>query len=111
MGVGLVAGAVAGILLGLYVAADPAFGSGAGPAKVFFAALGGSIFGVWAAGLIGISTPNSILKQFDKTLAAGHVLMMVDVPRSQIETVRERILARHPEAEDHGFDPTVPAFP
>jgi hypothetical protein len=111
MAVGLVAGAVAGVLLGLYVAADPQFGSGAGPAKVFFAALGGAIFGTWASGLIGISTPNSVLRKFDAALSDGHVLMMVDVSRSQIEAVRERILSRHPEAEDQGFDPTVPAFP
>ncbi len=61
--------------------------------------------------MVGISTPNSVLMRFDRTMAEGHILLMVDVPREQIEAVRHLVLSRHPEVEDHGFEPTVPAFP
>jgi hypothetical protein len=36
---------------------------------------------------------------------------MVDVPEHRVEAIRERLHAVHPEAEDRGLDPHVPAFP
>jgi hypothetical protein len=44
-------------------------------------------------------------------MAEGHILLMVDVRREQIDAVRHMVLSRHAEVEDHGFEPTVPAFP
>lgn len=111
MAIGLVAGGIAGALFGLYLFVDPVLGSGPGPAKVLAGALGGALFGVWVAGMVGISTPNSVLRRFEGTMAEGHILLMVDVPREQIEAVCHMVLSRHPEVEDHGFEPTVPAFP
>lgn len=111
MEVGMVVGAAAGAALGLGLFFYPVLGTTLGVAKVFVGALGGALFGVWVAGMIGISTPNRVLKQFEQTMEEGHVLLMVDVPRTQVEEVRQRVLARHPEAESHGVEPTIPAFP
>jgi len=36
---------------------------------------------------------------------------MVDVPYHRVDEVRDRLHAIHPEAEDRGIDPHVPAFP
>jgi len=36
---------------------------------------------------------------------------MIDVPEHRVEEIRERLHAAHPEAEDRGLDPHVPAFP
>jgi hypothetical protein len=36
---------------------------------------------------------------------------MVDVQDWRVEEIRERLHAIHPEAEDRGLDPHVPAFP
>ena len=41
----------------------------------------------------------------------GHVLMMVDVPKGKVETVTKMIRRHHPEADMHGIEPTIPAFP
>jgi hypothetical protein len=70
-----------------------------------------ALFGAWAASMIGISTPNSSLKRFDDELGAGRVLLMVDVPHSQVEDVQALVHKRHPEASDHGIEPSMPAFP
>ncbi|MGQ0658213.1 MAG: DUF1269 domain-containing protein [Chromatiales bacterium] len=111
MEVGMVVGAAAGAALGLGLFFYPVLGTALGIAKIFIGALGGALFGIWAAGMIGISTPNKVLKQFERTMQEGHVLMMVDVPQHQVEKIRQLVLARHPEAEAHGVEPTVPAFP
>jgi hypothetical protein len=111
MAIGLVAGAIAGALFGLYLFVDPVLGSGPAPAKVLAGAVGGALFGIWVAGMVGISTPNSVLKKFERTMAEGHILLMVDVRREQIDALRHMVLSRHAKVEDHGFEPTVPAFP
>lgn len=112
MEVGLVTGAALGAAFGLWLFFYPVLGvSAIGLAKVLFGGLGGALFGVWTAGMIGISTPNKRLKEYEKTLAEGHVLLMVDVPRDRVDEIRKLVVTRHPEAEDHGVEPTIPAFP
>jgi len=37
--------------------------------------------------------------------------MMVDVPKSKVDTVTSMIKRHHPEADMHGIEPTIPAFP
>jgi len=61
--------------------------------------------------MVGSAVPNSRLKQFHQAIEEGKILVMVDVPESRVEEVRERLRAIHPEAEDRGLDPHVPAFP
>lgn len=71
----------------------------------------GGAFGVFAAGLIASSAPNTRLKEFDEPLNAGQILLMVDVPKERLEEISQIIRKTHPEAEDHGIEPTIPAFP
>lgn len=75
------------------------------------AAVLGAFFGAWAASLIGISTPNTMLKRFDREIGEGRVLLMVDVPVGRVEEIQDLVHDRHPEASDHGIEPTMPAFP
>jgi len=37
--------------------------------------------------------------------------VMADVPQHRVTEVREALHDRHPEAEDRGIDPHIPAFP
>ena len=111
IGVGIATGAALGAISGLWLLLSLSLNPTVGGAKVLLGALGGAIFGAWTAGMIAISTPNSRLKGFAKTLDEGHVLLMVDVPRTRVSQIRELITSRHPEAEDHGVEPTIPAFP
>lgn len=110
--IGLVSGALCGGLIGLvlYLLRDYIIEVNMGIILLFFV-LGG-VFGVWVSGmLIGTSTPNVKLKEFEKDIEAGHILLMVDVPVERVDEIRKIVLTHHPEAEDHGKDPFIPAFP
>jgi hypothetical protein len=108
---GMVLGGVGGLILGLIMVATPGetlqFEQGA----VLVAALGGALFGAWASLLAALAVPNSRLKRFQPDLEAGRILLMVDVPPGRVEEIQALVRRRHPEAMDHGLEPTVPAFP
>jgi len=111
--VGLVSGALTGALIGLILYFGRNFiGMNIEPGIVLILFLVGAVFGVWVSGmLIGTSTPNVHLKEFNYDFKSGHILLMVDVAKDRVEEIRQLILKRHPDAEDHGIDPTKPAFP
>ena len=111
--VGMFSGALSGAVLGLIVYALQDFIGmkfQLGIVLLFF--ILGGIFGVWISGfLIGSSTPNVKLKEFEQSMDDGHILMMVDVPVERVDEIRKIVKLHHPEAEDHGIEPTMPAFP
>jgi hypothetical protein len=109
--VGLVVGGIGGLLLGLLAVFTPPDGVTLQLATVLATSLGGALFGAWVASLVGASVPNSRLKQFQRDIEAGHVLMMVDVPLGRVEEIRDLVHRRHPEASGGAVEPTVPAFP
>ena len=61
--------------------------------------------------MIGIRLPNSMLKRFEDAVAQGQLVMMVDVPWTQVEKVEALIREHHPEAEIEGTEPAIPSFP
>jgi hypothetical protein len=50
------------------------------------------------AGLGFTSLPNTHLGEFQDALAHGEILLMVDVPESQVATVEAQVHHQHPEA-------------
>jgi hypothetical protein len=109
--IGLVIGGIGGCLLGLFVVLTPPDGFTLELATVLATTLGGALLGAWVASLVGASVPNSRLKQYAADIEAGRVLLMVDVPPSRIEEIRELVHRRHPEASGGAMEPTMPAFP
>ncbi len=109
--IGLVIGGVGGLLLGLFVIFSPPEGLTLELATVLATSLGGALLGAWIASLVGAAVPNSRLKRYAADIEAGRVLLMVDVPPSRIETIRELVHKRHPEASGGAVEPTMPAFP
>lgn len=109
LGMGL--GALGGMLLGVYLRLNPIGDFNFGAGTFLLATLGGLAFGAWTSTLIGLSTPNSALKRFEPEIAAGRILLMVDVPVARVEEIEDLIAQRHPEAVDRGVDPSMPAFP
>jgi len=71
----------------------------------------GAVFGFWVGSMVGASAPNSKLRQFNDDMESGRILLMVDVPRTRLEEIRDLVTLRHPEATARGRDPTMPAFP
>lgn len=111
MEIGLAAGGVTGILLGMALFLWPQIGNEAGLGLVLLLALAGGAVGAWASGMIAISVPNSRLRRFEPAMNRGHLLLMVDVPLHRMREIRQLILEHHPEAESGGQDTQIPAFP
>lgn len=109
LGAGL--GALGGMLLGIYLKLTPIAGLTFDVGSFLLATLGGTLFGAWCSTLIGLSTPSIKLKRFEADIAAGKILLMVDVPVARLEEIEALIARRHPEAVDRGVDPTMPVFP
>ena len=108
---GSLLGALLGALAGWLLAQYPLEGFRIGVGGILLFTAFGAGFGFFASTLVGTSLPNSYLKQFERELADGRILVMVDVPLHRVEEVQEHLSAKHPEAAWRGIDPAVPAFP
>jgi hypothetical protein len=110
-GVGLGLGALCGAALGAMILFYPIEGTAPHPLWFFVAVLVGALLGAWAASMVGASVPNSKLRQFEREIGAGKVLLMVDVPYDAVEDIRQIVRARHPEAVPAGQVRPYPVFP
>ena len=108
---GLALGGATGILVGALLTVFPPSGLEIGGGAVLALALAGAGIGAWASGMIGTDLPNSQLQKFMPAIERGQVLLMVDVRLGDVRRVSDMIHTQHPEASDHGTEPTLPAFP
>ena len=109
---GLVIGGACGAVLGALAAIYfPIVGDQPQWGLVAVLAMAGAVFGAWSASLIGVSTPSHRLERFTKAIEEGQILLMVDVPRSRVDEIEERLEKLHPEAHLEGLEPDIPAFP
>jgi len=108
---GAAVGGATGALAGLVAITVPPAGLVLGGGAVLAMAALGAGFGAWASSMLGISTPNSQIKQFQDAIEAGKILMMVDVPKSRVDDIERLVRQHHPEAEIGGTEPTIPPFP
>jgi uncharacterized membrane protein YeaQ/YmgE (transglycosylase-associated protein family) len=109
--VGLVVGGIMGALLGFLLVRFPPHGVPVELVTVLITTIVGALLGAWVSSMVGLQVPNSRLAGFTEELDGGHVLLILDVPRSRSDEVRAIIARTHPEAIDRGNEPTVPAFP
>ena len=96
-GIGL--GGAAGLLGGLLVVAFPPAGIVLGGGALLAGSIAGAGFGALVTALLGSQEHNHKLDAFQRALAAGQILLMVDVPRKREDEVKATILRHHPEAE------------
>jgi hypothetical protein len=96
-GIGL--GGVAGLLGGLLVVAFPPAGIVLGGGALLAGTAAGAGFGAVVTALLGSQEHNHKLDAFQRALAAGQILLLVDVPRYREDEVKTTILKHHPEAE------------
>jgi uncharacterized membrane protein YeaQ/YmgE (transglycosylase-associated protein family) len=108
---GLVIGGVVGVIVGVLLLYFPPGGASIQMAAVLVAALVGAALGVWIAGMMGLQVPNTQLKGFEQEIQEGKILLMLDVPASRYEEVRNVIARSQPQAVNRGNEPMVPAFP
>ncbi len=107
---GMVFGGLTGIVLGAMLMTFPgelALNGG----TILATFLIGTGLGAWISSMVGSSIGNSQLKHFEPAIESGKFLMMVDVPRSRVESIEELVKKDYPEAVYEGTEPTMPAFP
>jgi hypothetical protein len=110
-GVGLGLGALGGAVLGALIVFYPIEGTEPHPLWFFAAVLVGALLGAWVASMVGASVPNSKLARFQVDIDAGRILLMVDAPYAEVDTVRRIVTVRHPEAVPAGQVRPYPVFP
>jgi hypothetical protein len=97
---GIALGGGAGLLGGMLVVAFPPAGLVVGGAALLAAVTAGSAgFGALAMALISKDIHSKKLAAFEKDIAQGHVLLLVDVPKNDVEQWKKLITEHHPEAE------------
>ncbi len=109
---GMIIGAAIGAAAGAMIAvASPLIDEAFKPGVVGALAALGSLFGAWAASMIGVSTPSRRLLRFEPALARGELLLMVDVPHLRVAEIEALLVERDPQARFEGREPNIPAFP
>jgi len=109
--IGLVLGALGGVILGTMIVNHPPEGTHPGLLAAVLATLFGAVIGVWLGSMAATAVPNSRLRQFDGEIARGKVLMVVDVPYEKVDRIRDVVAARHPEVLATLQEARYPAFP
>lgn len=105
---GIGVGGVAGFLGGLLAVTFPPGGLVLGGAALAVGALAGAGFGAVVGGLVAHDIPNDELKAFEADVINGHVLLLVDVPASQVDEFKQLILGHHPDADIRVTDSPKP---
>ena len=108
---GLALGGTTGILAGLVAITLPATATMLAGGVLLMATLSGAGIGAWAGGMVGVSVGNTRIKQFEKAIEAGQLLLLADVPKSRVDEIEERVKQHLPQVEIEGTEPTIPAFP
>jgi len=108
---GMVIGAIVGLGAGIFLEMFPPDGFTLRTAAILLVALGGALFGGWASGMNAAAIPNTRLKQFERPIEEGQVLLIIDVPLRRVHEIEEMIARRHPEIGFGGSEPPMLAFP
>lgn len=87
---GVACGGGAGLMLGLVAAAVPPLGVPLLTAG--FAAVAGAAVGGWTGALIGSEVPDVIHRKFCGELATGHILVVLDGSRDQLELAEPAVM-------------------
>ena len=101
---GVALGGTTGLLAGVAAVTFPPMGLVLGGGAILGMGLFGAGAGAWASSLIGISVPERGIKRYEAAIEDGHLLMLVDVPRWQAESVCAVIRSHHPEVEISAYD-------
>jgi hypothetical protein len=103
---GALLGGSTGLLAGLVGLRFAGFAIGGGPILGILVA--SATIASLAAGLIGMSVGNSRLTQFEQAIEQGKLLVLLDIPKEQIETVKQSVIKHYPKAEFEGVEPLLP---
>jgi hypothetical protein len=106
---GVAMGGATGVVAGLAALALPGVVIGGG--AVLALGMAGAGVGAWAGSMIGSSVENSKTRKFHDAVEAGELLVLVDVPKDRVNSIKDLIKKHHPDVDFGGTEPTIPAFP
>ncbi|PFH08372.1 hypothetical protein BCF11_0726 [Collimonas sp. PA-H2] len=109
--VGLLAGGVIGLLLGMWLVYFPPEWVHLNWLALVALTLAGAVLGSWMSGMAAAALPNSRLKAFHAGIEEGKILLLVDVPFKRVPEIEELLEKRHPEASFAGVEKHIPVFP
>jgi len=107
---GLIVGGLTGIVIGALLSLSPDMFLSTG-GLILVGALCGSIIGAWASAMMGSNLKNTRLRNFEKDIEKGEILLMIDVSKDRINEITNMIASHHPSVHAEGVDPNIPAFP
>jgi hypothetical protein len=103
---GVALGGTTGLLAGLIGLSFAGFTIAGGP--VLATIIAGATIGSLTGGLAGMNVGNTRLKKFEEAIEKGELLLLVDISREQVESIRKLVIKHHPEAEFEGLEPILP---
>lgn len=105
---GVAAGGICGAIAGLMAITFPPMDLVLGGGALLGLTLFGAGFGAWMSSMVGVGLPNSHIEKYEKAIASGQLLIMIDAPRDRVEKIEELVKRHHPEADLEGVDPNIP---
>lgn len=106
---GMVIGGISGLVGSIIAITALQLGSMMG-LIVLGCTLFGAGFGIWTSGMIGSSTKNTRLREFEDAMKNGKILLMTDVPMEKVRDITHKVEA-HRHIIHGGEEPSMPAFP
>lgn len=103
---GAALGATTGLLAGLIGLRFAGFAIAGGPILgiLFYGATIGTIM----SGLAGLQVGNSRVRDYADAIENGAILVLVDIAKERIDTIKQAISKHHPAAEFEGIEPLLP---
>ncbi|MDO8861612.1 DUF1269 domain-containing protein [Haliea sp. E1-2-M8] len=108
---GLALGGSAGALAGLTALAFPPAGIVIGGGFVLLTGLFGAGIGGLLTSMAGAAFPSSRLQEFEQAIEDGNILIMVDVPASEVDVFETLIRGLDPEVSVEGIAPPAKLVP
>jgi len=68
----------------------------------------GATIGALTGGLSGMNSSNTRYKKFEEAIEQGRLLVLLDIPKNQIDEIIKAITKHHPDAEFAGIQPVMP---
>jgi len=103
---GAALGATTGLLAGLAALRFAGFAIAGGP--VLGVLVYGATIGAMMSGLAGLQVGNSRVKEYADAIENGQFLVMIDIAKERIESLRQAVIKHHPDAKFEGIEPLLP---
>jgi hypothetical protein len=103
---GAALGGTSGLLAGMVALRFAGFALGGGP--ILGVIMAGATIGSLMGGLIGMNAGNSRLKRFEDAIEQGEFLILLDIEKERIESIKKLIIKHHPDVTFEGIEPVLP---